>query len=411
MSSWDFYYFFPSLCTLPKMELRVLTSKYNHRASKQSLLGLMPVNDKCGTHQCGAMVYMYYVCSVCGQFFIFPHAQLSTYPRESTIIQIQSSLSCSLNRGQKLTGLHKGGDFRVQHKDHGSSNSTKSVGTGSLEEGRSSFILHNLGEAVKGSAVDPFGLRLFRLHLKTTTDGIEGVRGISGSNGGRLGAGKLRGCTEQTIFILLVGVESRESIEQTKVNSTVGNDPDNGNSNTVVKTSDTRALNRLGETVDETVELLLSSTDIRGKTGTGVIQGVYDHEGTSTGKTSGSHVDGKERKEILVLVDLGEHGLNGILEGEVEGLGREVTNNIRHVTTPEGSNTLFGSDPGEAVDNTSVSGDFSRDNLGVGILGLDQKLHTLDRGSGGLGNGSGDASSHKVNKEIRHDDGLKLSKE
>jgi hypothetical protein len=42
----------------------------------------------------------------------------------------------------------------------------------------------------------------------------------------------------------------------------------------------------------------------------------------------------------------------------------------------------------------------SRDNLWVGILGLDQKLDTFNGGSGGLGDGTRYTSGKKVDDEI-----------
>mmetsp|Transcript_28542 Transcript_28542/g.69173 ORF Transcript_28542/g.69173 Transcript_28542/m.69173 type:complete len:380 (+) Transcript_28542:39-1178(+) len=297
--------------------------------------------------------------------------------------------------------LEGSSDFRVEHKDKRSSHGTERVGTGSLEEGGGSFLLDNLLEAVSGSLVDPLFLWLLRLHLQTTTDGVEWVGNVSSTDGGCLGADELGSGTHQVVFALLVRVVSRKSIEESEVGSTVRDDTNNRDTNTVVKTSNTRRGDGLLDTVRQTIELGLSSTDIRGKTGTGVIQGVDDHEGSGSGKTSRGDVDHEELGEFSVLVGFGEHGLDSILESKVEGLGREVTDDVGEVTTPESLDSLFLGDTGEAVNDTSVTCDLSTDNLGVSILGLDQKLNTLDRSSGGLGNGSRDTSGHKVDKEIR----------
>mmetsp|Transcript_32063 Transcript_32063/g.53650 ORF Transcript_32063/g.53650 Transcript_32063/m.53650 type:complete len:297 (-) Transcript_32063:270-1160(-) len=267
--------------------------------------------------------------------------------------------------------LESSSDLRVQHQDKSSSDGTKSVGTSSLEHSGDTFVLDDLLEAIHGSCVDPLFLGLLRLHLKTTTDSVEWVGGISGSNGGSLGAGEFGCGTEESIFVLLVRVVTREGIEETEVDTTVRDDTNDGNTDTVVKARDTGALDGLYKTVNKTVELLLSCTDVGSKTGTSVIQRVHDHEGTSSRQTSRGHVNHEEFPEFSVLVSLGEHELDGILEGKVEGLGREVTNDVGQVTTPESADSLFGSNTSEAVDDTSVSGDFSADNLGVGILGLD----------------------------------------
>jgi hypothetical protein len=299
-------------------------------------------------------------------------------------------------------GLDESSDFRVKNKHQSSSNSTKSIGTSSLEEGGSSLVGNDLLEAVSSSTVNPLILGLLRLHLETTSDSVEGVRGVSGGNGGELGAGEFGCGTEESNLGFLVRIVTRKSIKETKVDSTVRNNTDDGNSNTVVKTSNTRRLDGLGETVHQTVKLLLSRTDIGSKTSTGIIERVNDHEGSSSGKTSRSHVDGEELEEFSVLVGLGEHGLDGVLEGKVEGLGREITDNVGQVSTPESLNSLLGSDASETVNNTGVSGNLSRDNLGVGILSLDKKLNTLNRGRSSLSDGSRDTTGQKVDDEIRH---------
>lgn len=48
------------------------------------------------------------------------------------------------------------------------------------------------------------------------------------------------------------------------------------------------------------------------------------------------------QEDLLVLV----------FEGKVEGLGREVTDDVGHVTTPVGEDALLFGDADEAVDHT-----------------------------------------------------------
>ena len=85
-----------------------------------------------------------------------------------------------------------------------------------------------------------------------------------------------------------------------------------------------------------------------------------------------------------------------------KSLGGEIPDNVCQVTTPEGSNSLLTGNTGEAVDNTGVTGDFSTDDFGVGVLGLDEELDTLDGGSACFGDGSGDTTGEEVNHKIRH---------
>lgn len=92
-----------------------------------------------------------------------------------------------------------------------------------------------------------------------------------------------------------------------------------------------------------------------------------------------------------------------LTEGEVEGLGGEVTNDVGGVTTPEREKTLVGVGTTEAVHNTLVwCGettllDLERKGLSYTrlhtahgshhlILVLNQQLDTLDGGSGCLRN-------------------------
>jgi hypothetical protein len=98
-------------------------------------------------------------------------------------------------------------------------------------------------------------------------------------------------------------------------------------------------------------------------------------------------------------VVLGEKSLDGILEGEIECLGREVTDNVGQVTTPERGETLFTGNADEAVTDTSVARDFTRLDLRVRVLSLEEELDTLDGGNDGLGEGTGGTTSSKIDEE------------
>jgi hypothetical protein len=187
--------------------------------------------------------------------------------------------------------------------------------------------------------------------LQTTTDSVEWVRSVSSQDGRSLSTGELGSSTKDVALVLLVGVEAREGIEETEVDSTVWDDTNNRHSDTVVQTTNTAGGHSLLQAIEKTVELLLSSSDIRSKTGTGVIERVDDAQRTGSSKTTSSHVNGEEFAELSVLVGLREEGLDSILEGEVEGLGREVPDDVGQVSTPESTNSLLLGDAGEAVGN------------------------------------------------------------
>jgi hypothetical protein len=292
--------------------------------------------------------------------------------------------------GQNLS--HHLLDLTVQHKDHGGSDGTKGVGSSTLKESGGAFVLHDLGETIHGALVHPLGLGLLGLHLKTTTDGVHGVGSVTSKDGGELGNGELGGKALE-ITLLLVGVHLGKGVIDTEVHTTVGDDTGDGHTEAVVKAHETgRSLGGLGKAISKAVEGPLAGSDIGGKTSTGIVKGVDDAQGTGTGKTTGGHVDGEELAELCLPVSLGEKVLDDVLEGEVKGLGREVTNHVGEVSTPEGTNALLGGHTGEAVADTSVTGHLTGDDHRVGVLGLDDELHTLDRSSGGLRDGSRDAT-------------------
>jgi len=236
--------------------------------------------------------------------------------------------------------------------------------------------------------------------LKTTTYGIKWVGCVSGGNGRKLGTYELGGGTEETILGFLVWVESRGGIEETKVYSTVWDDSYNRNSDSVVKGSDTSGGNGLLDTVGKTGELGLSSSYIRGKTGTGVIQWVDDAKGSGSSQTSRGHVDQKEFSKFFILIGFREHSLDGILEGKVEGLGREISNDIGSISTPEGLDSLLTGYTGETVDDTGVTLDLPGDDFRVGILGLDEELNTLNWCCACLGDSSGNTTGEEINHKV-----------
>lgn len=66
---------------------------------------------------------------------------------------------------------------------------------------------------------------------------------------------------------------------------------------------------------------------------------------------TGGHVDGEKLPEVGARVVLGEHGLDGVLEGEVEGLGGEVAQHVGQVAAPEGQEALAARHTHKAVDD------------------------------------------------------------
>lgn len=70
--------------------------------------------------------------------------------------------------------------------------------------------------------------------------------------------------------------------------------------------------------------------------------------------TSGGQVTGHPLGVTITLLLEGEHGLVGVTEREVERLGREVTDDVGSVTTPQGENTLVLGGTAEALADAVV---------------------------------------------------------
>ena len=70
--------------------------------------------------------------------------------------------------------------------------------------------------------------------------------------------------------------------------------------------------------------------------------------------TTGGQVTGHPLGVTITLLLESEHGLVGVTESEVEGLGREVTDDVGGVTTPQRDDTLLSGSALEAVGETVV---------------------------------------------------------
>lgn len=114
--------------------------------------------------------------------------------------------------------------------------------------------------------------------------------------------------------------------------------------------------------------------------------------------TTGGKVAHHPLGVTVTLLLEGEHGLVGVAESEVQGLGREVTDNVGSVTTPEGDDALIGGGTLEAVANTGVLvGETA--SLKHLILVLDEELDTLDGSGSGLRDGGGNTTHQEVDNE------------
>ena len=137
-------------------------------------------------------------------------------------------------------------------------------------------------------------------------------------------------------------------------------------------------LHRLGEAVDETVELAIRAlANVGTEAGAREVKGVDDEEGGGAGESARGHVDTEPRPELLLLVVLGEDALEEILEGEVESLGREVADDVREVAAPQCVDALLLRHSCEGVRDALVPRHLAGGDPRVGILGLDDQLDAL----------------------------------
>jgi hypothetical protein len=70
--------------------------------------------------------------------------------------------------------------------------------------------------------------------------------------------------------------------------------------------------------------------------------------------TTGGQVTGHPLPVAITLLLVAEHLLELVTEGKVQGLGREVTDDVGSVATPQGHDTLLLSGSAEALDDTVV---------------------------------------------------------
>ena len=239
----------------------------------------------------------------------------------------------------------------VQDDDHDTTETTEDLGEGTLVHTGETLGGHDLAGAVDTRLVLALLLGQVRLEHHAAAHGVERVveRQDDGTGNGTNDDGR-----DETLdsLVLLVGVEAHDGSVKTELTSTVHEGTGNGDSGTTVQADNTLLLDGLGEAVEDAVELTLASGKIRSKAGTGVVERVADdHSGTST-ETTSEQVGGEELGELSVLVVLREQTLEEVVERQSGTLLGSVSEAVHEVTTPEGADTLLGSNTAEAVDDT-----------------------------------------------------------
>ena len=242
----------------------------------------------------------------------------------------------------------------VDGEHTGTGNTTENVGASTLEERLDTLSGDDLAGSIEGTLVLD---GLTGGHHHTTTDGVERVGGDTSTSGDSPSESE-RG---QEVTLEGTGKDDRlERVVHTEVQTTVDDDTGDGGHESTVETANTVGgeglLVYVYKTVELTVTTLLGGLGVVGKTSTGVVEGVDEEEGSGTGSllmlamfqfenfaatyTSGGQVTGHPLGVTVTLLLVGEHGLVGIAESEVQRLGGEVTDDVGSVTTPQGEDTL-----------------------------------------------------------------------
>jgi len=283
----------------------------------------------------------------------------------------------------------------VEGQDTSTGDTTENVGTSTVEEGLDTVGGNDLAGSVEGVLVLD---GLTGGHHHATTDGVKGVGSDTGSGGDTPTKGE-RG--EERV-LEVTGEEGLERVVHAEVETTVDNDTGNGGHETTVETTDTVRGEGLAVDVDETVELTLTTglggLGVVGKTGPGVVEGVDEKHRSGTSGTTGGKVTGHPEGVAILLLLETEHLLELVAESEVKSLGREVTDDVGGVSTPEGHGTLVSHGALEAVTNAGVAA-VETTGLDHLILVLDKELDTLNGSGSGLGDGGGDTTHEEVHYE------------
>jgi len=297
---------------------------------------------------------------------------------------------------EKLGGSHVNVcllDDIETRKNTSSGNTSEDVSASTLHERHEALVSDDLHAAVEGRLVEDASSRS---HHHSSSDGIDGVGSEARDNGD--GPSEKEGNQEGGIRSEEEGLDG---IVKTEVKTSVDEDTNAGDGETSVETGNTVGGDGLLVDIDETIVLSLTvlALGVVGESGSGVVERVDDGEGHGTSETTGCDVGGELGNVAGILADR-EEGLDLSLEGEVQSLGREVSEDVSKVSSPERSNTFRSHGSLGAVDDASVSSveDALLDHL---ILVLDEQLHSLDRSRGGLRDTGGHTGKHELFEEVK----------
>ena len=228
-------------------------------------------------------------------------------------------------------------DLGVEDENESTSSASKDVGKGSLEESLGTLVGEDSLEAVGGTSVHLLGSS--GVHHESSSDGIKRVGDDAGTDSDDLSE------APHSEDVSLLGIWEHHGltgIEHTEVGGAIKDNTNDGDTETSVETLGSFLCGDLLEAIDESTELSVTTgTNVSSKTGSGEIERVDGAEGGGTSSSTGGAVTEEELDGFDLGVVWVEDGLVVILEGEVQSLGREITNDVGQVTSPEGTETLL----------------------------------------------------------------------
>jgi hypothetical protein len=219
-------------------------------------------------------------------YSVYLHTRLN--PSLAIISFHHMNLDWGIKEGRRLTrstlellAEHDELHLVVDGEHTGTGNTTENVGTSTLEERLDTLGGNDLAGGIHGRLVLD---GLTGGHHHTTTDGVERVRSDTGTGGDSPAESE----RSQEVALESTGEDDRlERVVHTEVQTTVDDDTSDGGHETTVETGNTVGSKGLLVDIYETVELTLTSLlgglCVVGKTGTGVVEGVDEEEGSGTG--------------------------------------------------------------------------------------------------------------------------------
>lgn len=168
----------------------------------------------------------------------------------------------------------------VDGQDTSTGNTTEDVSTGTLEERLDTLLGDDLAGSIHGAVVLD---GLTGGHHHAAANGVKRVRGNTGTGGD--GPAEQEGGEERALK-RTNEENGLDGIVHSEVETTVDDNSENGGTEATVETGNTVSGEGLAVDIDETVELALTGAlgglGIVGQTGTGVVQGVDEEEGSGT---------------------------------------------------------------------------------------------------------------------------------